>query len=39
MAAEELALKRKLIAMLAQGSDDDDDDDDEDEGERWRGWQ
>ena len=32
MAAEELALKRKLIAMLAQGSDDDDDDDD-DEGE------
>ena len=34
MAAEELALKRKLIAMLAQGSDDDDDDDDdEDDGE------
>ena len=31
MAAEELALKRKLIAMLAQGSDDDDDDEDEDE--------
>ena len=32
MAAEELALKRNLIAMLAQGSDDDYDDDD-DEGE------
>ena len=30
MAAEELALKRKLIEMLAQGSDDDDDDDDDD---------
>jgi hypothetical protein len=33
MAAEELALKRKLIAMLAQGSDDDDDDDDDEDGE------
>ena len=31
MAAEELALKRKLIAMLAQGSDDDDDDEDDGE--------
>ena len=31
MAAEELALKRKLIAMLAQGSDDDGDDEDEGE--------